>query len=134
LAAGEDALTGLMRPPRHDSGSEPSPHAAERAIDLPTYVVLSVASMKERPQSDPWSWFFQAALRGVTEKAVDEAGKTDDQVGRSGKVLESVPILWTAFGELWMLDLRTSTRLTEPLIQTGLSRRTAGGRNVYFKP
>jgi hypothetical protein len=49
MAAGEDALTGLMRPPRHDSGSEPSPHAAERAIDSSTYVVLSVASTRKRP-------------------------------------------------------------------------------------
>ena len=40
----------------------------------------SIAAMRARPPSDPKSWFFQAAVHGVTQAAVDEALAADPEV------------------------------------------------------
>lgn len=39
-----------------------------------------VAEMKRRKPSDPLSWFYQAAIHGVTDEAVKEAAKIDPDV------------------------------------------------------
>jgi len=46
---------------------------------------LAVKEMKKRKPSDPLSWFYQAAIHGVTNEAIQEALKSDSNVK---KVLE----------------------------------------------
>jgi hypothetical protein len=40
-----------------------------------------VKAMKQRKPSDPLSWFYQAAIHGVTEDAVNKASAQDSNVG-----------------------------------------------------
>jgi len=41
-----------------------------------------VREMKRRKPSDPLSWFYQAAIHGVTDEAIEEAAKADPAVRR----------------------------------------------------
>ena len=41
-----------------------------------------VEVMKKRESSDPKSWFFQAAVHGVTPEAVSEALKSDPKIAK----------------------------------------------------
>lgn len=55
---------------------ERSPEAKERLKSL----MRGVQVMKSRKPSDPKSWFFQAAVHGVTPEAIAEAAKRDPDV------------------------------------------------------
>jgi hypothetical protein len=51
-----------------------------QSTDLVAALRKGVASMKARKPSDPLSWFYQAAIHGVTDEKIQEATKSDPQV------------------------------------------------------
>lgn len=50
-----------------------------------------VGVMKSRPASDPTSWFFQAAIHGVSQDAIDQAERDDPGVANAARFWNQCP-------------------------------------------
>jgi hypothetical protein len=85
LAGGAASLAlGISRIPTASSAAAPMPRMPldefVQHADLVTALRKGVTAMKARKPSDPLSWFYQAAIHGVTDERVQEAAKSDPAV------------------------------------------------------
>lgn len=87
IVIGATAATGLVAPSFVNAASQATLPSLRIPLEeflqsdsLLTALRKGVREMKRRKASDPLSWFYQAAIHGVTPEAIKEAAKDDPDV------------------------------------------------------